>query len=70
MDTAARLQHLLGHWIEHNDQHAQTWREWAEKASLEGLAAAAEGLAEAIRAVGAVNEALRRASASLPDGGH
>lgn len=27
-----RLRVLIGHWIEHNREHARTYREWAEKA--------------------------------------
>jgi len=70
MDTAEKLHHLLDHWIEHNDQHAQTWKEWAEKASSDGLGAAAGLLVEAVRAVGAANDALRRAAETLGAAGH
>ena len=65
MDTAAKLHHLIDHWIEHNDQHAQTWQEWADRASSDGLVAAAGLLGEAARAVGLANEALRRADEAL-----
>jgi len=65
MDTADKLLHLLDHRIEHNDAHAQTYREWAEKAATEGLGVAAEHLDEAVRAVGQANEALRGAARAL-----
>jgi hypothetical protein len=70
MDTAAKLLHLLDHWIEHNEAHAQTYREWAEKATAEGLSAAAEHIEEAVRAVGQANEALRRAERAVGPGQH
>jgi rubrerythrin len=36
MDELARLGKLLQHWMEHNDEHAETYRDWAEKASSLG----------------------------------
>jgi hypothetical protein len=65
MDTAARLEHLLAHWVEHNDAHKQTYREWAEKASEEGLIDAAQQLGEAVRAVETANGHLRAAAQAL-----
>jgi hypothetical protein len=28
MDDLQKLKHLIGHWKEHNDEHAQTYLEW------------------------------------------
>lgn len=36
MNELAKLKHLLHHWKEHNGEHAETYRQWAEKASLIG----------------------------------
>ncbi len=36
MDDLQKLKHLLHHWKEHNDEHAETYRDWAEKASSLG----------------------------------
>jgi len=33
MNDIAKLNRLLHHWMEHNDEHAETYREWAEKAA-------------------------------------
>jgi hypothetical protein len=33
MDELEKLKMLLYHWMEHNKKHAQTYREWAERAS-------------------------------------
>ncbi len=34
MDELEKLKRLLQHWMEHNNEHAQTYRDWAEKVSL------------------------------------
>lgn len=36
MTELEKLRHLLGHWIEHNDAHIKTYREWASKAAALG----------------------------------
>ncbi|MCL4455974.1 MAG: hypothetical protein M1147_02515 [Nitrospirae bacterium] len=36
MNELDKLKHLLHHWKEHNDEHAETYRQWAEKASSLG----------------------------------
>lgn len=38
MDDLKRLQHLLEHWAGHNEEHAKTYLEWAEKAEKSGNA--------------------------------
>lgn len=67
MNTSDRLHHLLAHWVEHNEAHSQTYREWAETAAREGLAAAGESLLDAIAAVETANAFLRKAAAALPE---
>jgi hypothetical protein len=32
MNELEKLKRLLRHWKEHNDEHAETYRQWAEKA--------------------------------------
>lgn len=32
MSDLERLKILIVHWIEHNREHAQTYKEWADKA--------------------------------------
>jgi hypothetical protein len=41
-----RLIKLLDHWIKHNESHAGTYQEWAEKAASSGLPAVSEQLKE------------------------
>jgi transposase len=36
MDDLDKLAKLLRHWMEHNDAHAETYREWAHRASMLG----------------------------------
>ena len=67
MDFAAKLSHLLAHWTEHNEAHAQTYREWADRAKEEGFSLAGEHLANALRAVETVDACLRAARAALPE---
>ena len=32
MNDSEKLNHLIGHWIEHNDSHAAEFAKWAERA--------------------------------------
>ena len=36
MDDLEKLRKLLPHWMEHNDEHAKTYKDWAEKMSSLG----------------------------------
>ncbi|MDI6744573.1 MAG: hypothetical protein QMD07_04255 [Thermodesulfovibrionales bacterium] len=36
MKETEKLKHLLEHWSEHNEEHAKTYLEWAEKAAASG----------------------------------
>lgn len=36
MNDLAKLKRLLHHWMEHNDEHAETYKEWAERAASFG----------------------------------
>jgi fibrillarin-like rRNA methylase len=47
-----KLNTLIGYWIEHNQEHEQEWREWADKASTLGEA---------------ITQPLLQASASLAE---
>ena len=63
-----KLNILLEHWIEHNEEHAGEFREWAEKVNefqngsvSEKIAAAADGMIKA-------NEPLQDAMKALNEG--
>lgn len=68
MDAASRLAHLVPHWIEHNDAHAEQFEEWAKKAREAGLGAAANEIEAAMRAMKQANEHLGDARAKLQRG--
>jgi hypothetical protein len=36
MDEIEKLRKLLHHWMEHNDEHAETYLDWSKKASSLG----------------------------------
>ena len=36
MNDLEKISHLLHHWREHNDEHAESYKGWAEKMKLSG----------------------------------
>jgi hypothetical protein len=44
MNESEKLKMLLNHWMEHNNEHAAIYKDWAEKASAFGN----EGLSETL----------------------
>jgi hypothetical protein len=36
MDEIEKLRKLLHHWMEHNDEHTETYLDWSKKASSLG----------------------------------
>ena len=64
-DTQDRLNILLDYWIEHNREHEQEFREWADKASTlpkevaQQLQEAAAKMADASNCLGKARQALR-----------
>lgn len=47
MDEISKLNHLLGHWAEHNIEHAKTYEDWSKKADALGK----KELANALRKI-------------------
>ncbi len=64
-DATHKLQHLLPHWVEHNEAHARNYREWAQKARDIGLDAVAERLDQAVKAADDLGRALDEARQAL-----
>ncbi len=60
MNDSEKLRVLLSHWIEHNTEHAEEFRRWAEKAgdAASDVVAAAERMEH-------VNQALATALEKL-----
>jgi len=63
----AKLRILLPHWIEHNEEHAERFREWAGKAREMGLEEVARRIEEAVGHMAACNEALTAALKALEE---
>ena len=66
-ETSNKLEHLLSHWVEHNEAHLQNYRDWADRARVAGLNEVADALDRAVttaadsgRALQAAGEALAR----------
>ncbi|MBI2503173.1 MAG: hypothetical protein HYW07_08045 [Candidatus Latescibacteria bacterium] len=69
MNEMAKLQVLLGHWIEHNQEHGEEFVRWAQRARAAGLEEVARPIAEAARSAGEATRCLRQALARLETGG-
>ena len=54
----AKLRILLPHWIEHNDEHATSFQEWAGRARKLGLEAVAKQIEIAVDQMAACSQAL------------
>jgi hypothetical protein len=65
MKEMAKLQVLLGHWIEHHQEHGEEFVRWAQQARAAGLEEVARPLAEAARSAGEATRCLRQALAHL-----
>jgi hypothetical protein len=68
MAADEKIARLLEHWIQHNDDHIRSYREWAEKARAQGLAEAAAKIDEAVEMTAAVSGAFREALAATRQG--
>jgi len=59
------LSHLIEHWIEHNESHIQSFREWAQKAKKDGFLEASEDIFEAADKMEEANKRLHKAREGL-----
>ena len=64
-DDLVKLRILLPHWIEHTQDHAASFRKWAERARELGLEAVAEQIEVAVERMATCNQALRAALEAL-----
>jgi len=60
-----KMDKLLTHWIQHNDDHASNYREWADRAGEEKLTAIAERLKEAARQTDRITQTFKEAARLL-----
>ncbi len=56
---------LLAHWIQHNDDHANNYRDWANQAMEKEIPHIAEKLEEAARLTDQITDTFKEASQLL-----
>jgi len=64
-ELSIKMQVMLEHWIEHGDSHAESYREWAGKASAAGEEEVAKEIYLAIADNDSLKGHLKRAKAIL-----
>jgi len=62
-DDLTKLKTLLGYWIEHNQEHSQEFREWADKVA--GLEDAGQDLLQASEEMDKATQFLAQAREKL-----
>ena len=60
-----KLRILLNHWVQHNKEHSQEFREWAKKVKGFGKAEIRDDILEAAQGMDKANEPLLRALAQI-----
>ncbi|HWQ47845.1 MAG TPA: hypothetical protein VN414_02655 [Methanosarcina sp.] len=56
---------MIEHWIEHNESHIESFREWAQKAKKDGFLDASENILEAANKIEEANKHLNKAKEGL-----
>jgi hypothetical protein len=71
-NTIDKLRILLPHWVEHNFQHGEDFRKWAEQARQDGHQELAALLDQAINSMKTTDGILEKALALIggPDSNH
>jgi nickel/cobalt exporter len=67
-DDAAKLAILLSHWIEHNQDHAGEFIEWALKAKANGKEPVHDHIMQAVKQIEGANKSLLAALEGLKEG--
>ena len=65
-DVQEKLKILLDYWIEHNSEHEQEFRDWADKVSSLSTEVAQQ-LQEAAARMAAASNKLMKAKQALPE---
>ena len=66
-DEKAKLRALLDYWMEHNEEHSQEFREWADKAKAFGEAGAGTELLRAAQDMDKATKSLSQAQKRLEE---
>ena len=64
-DEKIQLKTMLNYLIDHNEEHSQEFREWAEKAKTSGESEVCDQILQAADDLDRANEALNRALQKL-----
>ena len=59
---------LLEHWIKHNEDHAKTYRDWAEKAKEKNMGEAGQLLEDAAEMTGMISKKFEAAGEIIRKG--
>ena len=60
-EERAKLRTLLNYWVEHNKEHSQEFREWAERAKALGEVKAGEEMLQAAQEMDKASKILSQA---------
>jgi hypothetical protein len=67
-DDTAKLRILLAHWVEHNEEHAEEFTEWALKAKAAGKVQVHDHMMKAVQQMKGANGSLLAALEGLKEG--
>lgn len=65
MSMEEKLAKLLGHWMQHSEEHAKSYELWAQRAASEGLSEVAALLEKAAGKTRAADEDFKAALKAL-----
>jgi len=66
-EERAKLRTLLNYWIEHNKEHSQEFKEWADKAKALGEAEAGAEMLQAAQEMDKASQILSKALGRLEE---
>lgn len=67
MSMPEKLEKMVAHWLKHNADHAQTYRQWAERARQANLSEVADILESVASESQAINGDLEKAGQILKE---
>jgi hypothetical protein len=66
-DDAAKLKILLSHWVEHNEEHAEEFAQWAVTAKADGKGQVHDHMMKAVKRMKEANRSLQAALEGLKE---
>jgi RNA:NAD 2'-phosphotransferase (TPT1/KptA family) len=65
MSMEEKLAKLLSHWLQHNEEHAKSYEQWAQRAASHGLAEVGSLIEKAAEKTRAADEDFKAAIVAL-----